>query len=276
MAGRLLDAGHEVVVWNRTAAKAGPLLDRGATVAASPRAAAGGVEATIVMVSDPAALVEVTEGPEGVLAGLASFASGAAGRLLVQASTVGPSAAARLAERMPDGVDLLDAPVLGSIAEAEAGELRVFAGGGRAVFERWRPLLAVLGSPMLVGPVGAGQAAKLVANSTLFAVLGALGEALALGHHLGLPREIVFEVLAATPLAAQAERRRPAIESGDYPSRFALSMARKDADLIAQAAEGSGLRLAEAARRWLADAETGEHGDQDYASLLAHIVETAG
>src|SRR5207253_1552243 len=83
------------------------------------------------------------------------------------------------------------------------------------------------GSPLFVGPLGAGSAAKLVANSTLFGVLGALGEAMVLAGRLGLSRESVFEVLAATPLAAQAERRRPQIDSGGYPVRFSLALALK-------------------------------------------------
>ena len=78
---------------------------------------------------------------------------------------------------------------------------------------------------------------SLVANSTLFGVLGTLGEALALADGLGLARDAAFEVLAATPLASQAERRRPAIESDDYPPRYTLALALKDAGLIIKAAE---------------------------------------
>jgi 3-hydroxyisobutyrate dehydrogenase-like beta-hydroxyacid dehydrogenase len=124
-----------------------------------------------------------------------------------------------------------------------------------------------------VGPVGAGSVAKLVANATLVGVLGLLGEALALGEGLGLSRDLVFEVLAATPLAQHAERRRPAVEAGDYPSRFALSLARKDAELIVDAAAEAGVdvRLVTAARSWFADAEAAGLGDLDYSALLAQI-----
>src|SRR5439155_143956 len=115
---------------------------------------------------------------------------------------------------------------------------------------------------------GTGAAAKLVANSTLFAVIAALGEAIALGEKLGISRDKVFEVLAATPLAAQAERRRSALEQDSYPPRFKLSLARKDAELLVEAAKGAGvdLRLAEAARSWLADAERAGLGDLDYSA----------
>jgi 3-hydroxyisobutyrate dehydrogenase-like beta-hydroxyacid dehydrogenase len=104
-----------------------------------------------------------------------------------------------------------------------------------------------------------------------------MGEALALGHALGLSQDATFDVLQASPLGAQAERRRPAIESGDYPPRFALTLARKDADLIAAAAHASAieLRLADATRAWLRDAEVAGWGDRDYAAMLGWILATA-
>jgi 3-hydroxyisobutyrate dehydrogenase/2-hydroxy-3-oxopropionate reductase len=183
-------------------------------------------------------------------------------------STVGPAAVERL--RAGLRADLLDAPVLGSLSEAESGTLSIFVGGEEAVFERQRELLETLGTPIYVGPSGSGAAAKLVANSTLITVIGALGEALALADALGLPREQAFQVLSTTALAAQAERRRPALESGDFPPRFPLRLARKDADLIAEL--GLDLRLVEAGRSWLAEAGD---ADQDYAAVLLRILEAA-
>jgi 3-hydroxyisobutyrate dehydrogenase/2-hydroxy-3-oxopropionate reductase len=254
IARRLLDAGHELTVWNRTAAKAEAL---GAPVAASPREAAASAEAVITMLADPAALRDVAEGPDGI-------AAGAGDATVIDMSTVGPAAVERLASVLE--TDLLDAPVLGSISEAEEGRLAIFVGGDEGVFERWRELLGVLGTPMHVGPQGSGAAAKLVANSTLFGVIGVLGEALALADALGLSREAAFDVLGTTALASQAERRRPSIESGDYPPRFPLRLARKDADLIAEL--GLDLRLVEAARSWLAETEG---DDRDYSAVLERI-----
>jgi len=186
-------------------------------------------------------------------------------------STVGPRAVLELAQRVPAEVELADAPVLGSVAEAEAGSLRIFVGGDDELFRRIRPVLAALGEPMHVGELGSGAAAKLVANSTLFAVICALGEAVALGEELGLSRDRIFDALAATPLASQAERRRHAIESGSYPPRFKLSLARKDAELVLAAAKEAGvdLRLAEAARAWFAEAEEAGLGTLDYSAVLA-------
>jgi len=263
IAGRLLDEGYDVVVWNRTAEKAKPLVERGAALAVSPADAANRAEALIVMVADPAALESV--------------AHGLAGTTVIQMSTVGPGAVERLVSILPEGTEVLDAPVLGSLSEAESGTLKIYVGGSDELVERWLPLLSVLGRPLHVGPVGAGSAAKLVANTTLVGLIGVLGEALALGQGLGLERDTVFEVLATTALAQQAERRRPAVEADDYPPRFALSLARKDADLILEAATRAAveLRLVRAAQSWLADAQASGLGAQDYAAVLKLITGSA-
>jgi 3-hydroxyisobutyrate dehydrogenase len=267
LAGRLLASGHDVLVWNRDPAKSDPLVKTGAKAVESPAQAAGAAEAVITMVADPRALRGVTEGPVGVLAG----ATGAT--TVIQMSTVGADATARLSSALPAGVGLLDAPVLGSLTEAESGTLKIYAGGEGALLETWTPLLSDLGSILHIGGVGAGSAAKLVANATLVGVIGVLGEALALGRRLGLAQEMTFDVLGTTALADQAKRRRPSVESGRYPRRFALSLARKDADLILEAASGLDLRLLRAAKTWLQDAEQAGLGGEDYSAVLAHVLD---
>ena len=268
MARRLLDHGHEVVVWNRTPARTSDLTEAGAIAVASPAEAARQAEAVITMVADPQALRDVTEGPEGV-------ADGAdASTTVIQMSTVHPEALERLRSALPSGVEVLDAPVLGSLSEAESGSLTIFAGGPAPVLERWEPMLSAMGSTLHAGPFGAGTAAKLVANSTLLGVLGVLGEALALGRKLGLPLDVTFDVLALTPLSAQAERRRPAVESGDAPVRFSLALGRKDAELIRDAVSAAGgrLRLGAAVLEWFAEAEEAGWGDRDYSAVLTYVL----
>ena len=260
VARRLLDAGHELTVWNRTREKAKAL---GVPVAASPAEAARAAEVVITMVADPPALAEVTEGDEGVAAGADEDTT------VIEMSTVGPAAIERL--RSVLRADLLDAPVLGSLSEVESGTLWIYVGGDEPVFERRRELLEALGKPIYIGPSGSGAAAKLVANTTLITVIGALGEALALANALGLSREKAFEILGTTALSSQAERRRPALESGEFPPRFPLRLARKDADLIADLALD--LRLTEAGRSWLAEAGD---GDQDYSAVLLRILQAGG
>jgi 3-hydroxyisobutyrate dehydrogenase-like beta-hydroxyacid dehydrogenase len=262
VAGRLLNAGHDLVVWNRSTEKMEPLKELGAAAATTPADAARRAEAVITMVADPDSLREVTEGRDGVAAGEPDT--------LIQMTTVSIEATRRLEPLFPR---LLDAPVLGSLTEVEAGTLKVFAAGPDELVERWRPLLSVLGEVIRVGPVGAGTAAKLVANSTLLGVLTVLGEALALAKALGLSQEAAFEVLSATPVAAQAERRRQAVETDEYPRRFALALAQKDAELIREAAQASGVELkaAAAAREWFAEATEAGWDDKDYSAILAWI-----
>jgi 3-hydroxyisobutyrate dehydrogenase-like beta-hydroxyacid dehydrogenase len=268
IARRLLDAGHRVVVWNRTPAKAKELVALGATEAETPADAARRADAVITMLAAPAALWAVVEGEDGIAAGADASTT------VIEMSTVGPAAISRLASVLPSDTELLDAPVLGSLLEVEAGSLKIFVGGPEALVERWTPVFSALGTPLHVGPLGAGAAAKLVANSTLFGAVTVLGEAVSLAQGLGLEPGVTFDVLAATPVAAQAERRREAIETGEYPMRFPLSLAVKDADLVAEAAAGAGveLRAAAAARSWLADAAGAGWSDRDYAEVLAWIL----
>jgi 3-hydroxyisobutyrate dehydrogenase-like beta-hydroxyacid dehydrogenase len=252
IARRLLDAGHDVIVWNRTAAKAADFPQ----AAATPAEATAAVDAAITMLANPAALRDVTQD--------------IAPPVLIEMSTVGPDAIRELAAALPH-TEVIDAPVLGSRAEAEQGTLHIFVGATPEQYARWAPLLAPLGTTHQVGPLGAGASAKLVANSTLVGTISMLAEAIRLADGLGLSREATFDVLAATPIAAAAERRRQALETNDFPPRFPLSLARKDAELVSGAAPD--LRLAEAARSWLAEADDAGWGDRDYSSLLAWVLD---
>jgi 3-hydroxyisobutyrate dehydrogenase/2-hydroxy-3-oxopropionate reductase len=268
IARRLAEAGYRVSGWNRTPERTLELSPAGVAPASAPAAAARGADVVLTMVSDPEALAAVTEGPEGVAAGLDARAT------VIEMSTVGPAAVSRLAEALPAGVRLLDAPVLGSIGEADEGSLQLFVGGAAEVVEQWSGLLRHLGNPIHVGPLGTGAAAKLVANAALLGTVGLVGETVALADRLGLPRDVAFRVLGTTPLAAQAERRRPAIESREHPPRYALSLAGKDARLIVGAASGAGpeLRLLRAVAEWLDDAQSAGLGASDYTALLTRII----
>jgi 3-hydroxyisobutyrate dehydrogenase-like beta-hydroxyacid dehydrogenase len=267
IARRLLATGHDVTVWNRTAERAGELAAAGARVAASPADVARRSDVVVVMVADPAALRAVTEGDDGCVAGAR------AGSTLVDMSTVGPAAEGLLAAALPPGVGLVHAPVLGSRAEAESGALTVLAGGDPPLVRRVAPVLSALGTVVELESIEAAAAAKLLANAALFGVVALLGEVVALGEGLGLTRDRVFDVLATTPLAAQADRRREAIESGAYPARFALALAKKDTDLIQDAVRGAKLdvRSVGAVATWFADAAAAGWDDRDYTAVLAWI-----
>ncbi|MGH7667015.1 MAG: HAD-IIA family hydrolase [Candidatus Dormibacteria bacterium] len=272
IAGRLLDAGHPLVVWNRSPERAASLVAQGALAADTPADAARRAAVLITMVADPGALLAVTEGRDGVGAGAGSSL------LVIEMSTVGRPAIERLAGSLPAGTGLIDAPVLGSLAEAEGGSLVIFAGGSASMLDRAMPILAQLGTVIPVGGLGSGASAKLLANQTLLTTLGSLGEALALAEGMGLSRDTAFAILAATPLAAQAERRRPGLQGDGPPPRFPLSLARKDAQLISAAAASAGLDLplTRAAEYWFTRAVSSGLGAQDYAVVLREILGSVG
>jgi 3-hydroxyisobutyrate dehydrogenase-like beta-hydroxyacid dehydrogenase len=188
-------------------------------------------------------------------------------------STVGPGAVHRLRGALADGVALVDSPVLGSTPQAGDGSLLLFVGGADEDVERWLPLLGTFGSATHVGPLGSGAAAKLVVNSTLGGTLAVLGEALALADALGLERSTALDVLARSPVGGQIERRRSALESGEFPLRFRLRLASKDLDLVQAAAGEAGvdLRVAPASKSWFDDATDAGWGDEDYSAVLAYM-----
>jgi 3-hydroxyisobutyrate dehydrogenase/2-hydroxy-3-oxopropionate reductase len=268
IAVRLLETGYEVVLWNRNIKKAQSAVALGGSLASTPAQAASSADIVITMLADRRALQEVTEGHCGIVAGLRPTAA------VVEMSTVDQSSISRLQSILPTGIGLLDAPVLGSLSEAESGELKIFVSGSTSLVAMHRQLLSQLGKVIYVGDVGAGSAAKLAANNVLFGILGLLGESYALARGLGLSRESTFAVLAETPLEGQIRRRQSAIESGFYTKRFALRLARKDASLIAESAANMRMRLplAAAARSWLEEAERAGQGDFDYSSVLAQII----
>jgi 3-hydroxyisobutyrate dehydrogenase-like beta-hydroxyacid dehydrogenase len=267
MAARLIAAGHDLTVWNRTAEKAKPLLDLGAKLADSPAAAARDADAAITMLADPEALTEVVLGPDGVAEGLPE------GATLIEMSTVGPDAIRELARRLRPRVRLIDAPVLGSVAQAEDGELKIFVGASPDEFARWVKVLGAMGTPFHLGPLGSGASMKLVVNSTLGPLMTALGEALALADRLGLDQKDVFDVLVGSPIGVTARSKRNHVTSGRYPPNFKLRLAVKDLDLVHETATRLGLelRVAEAARSWFQDAAAKGLGEMDHSAVVALI-----
>ncbi|MBX6384929.1 MAG: NAD-binding protein [Microbispora sp.] len=223
MAGRLVAAGHEVTVWNRT-----PRDVPGAEAAPSPAAAVAGADVVITMLSDPGAVSEVVR---AALPGLRP------GSVLIEMSTIGPDAVRHLRNLLPGGVGLVDAPVLGSVGPAAEGTLVVLAGGRREDLDRVSGLLRVFGTVRETGGPGSGAATKLAVMSAVVTAQVGLAETLAYADALGIGRTALLDVLAATPLAGLAERLRPVAESGPFETRYALGLAAKDLRL---ATEGPG------------------------------------
>jgi 3-hydroxyisobutyrate dehydrogenase-like beta-hydroxyacid dehydrogenase len=269
MSTRLLDAGHDLVVWNRTPGRAAPLVERGASLASSPLEAAAGVEFAVTMLATPEAVEEVLFGTEGLVHGLGP------GQTLIEMSTIGPTAVHSIASRMPAGVAMVDAEVRGSVPEAMDGRLHVFVGATDGDFERVRPIVESLGDVRHVGGLGAGAAMKLVVNSTLGAAIVALGEALALGDSLGLQRRTVLDVLEDSPIGPIVRAKRSSVESAQYPPSFKLRLADKDLRLVTEAGDEARLDLkaGRATRAWLDEAMDQGAGDLDFSAVVATIAE---
>ncbi|HSL11673.1 MAG TPA: NAD(P)-dependent oxidoreductase [Actinomycetota bacterium] len=264
MAARLVDAGHDVTVWNRTAGRAEGVRARGASVASTPSRAAADAEVVMTMLADPPALDEVLFGEHGVAEGIRP------GAAVIDLSTVGPAPIRAVASRLPDGVDVLDAPVRGSVDKARAGSLGIVVGGTDEAFARWRSVLEPLGTPMHVGELGAGQAAKVVNNVAVITAMALVGEALGLAERLGLERDAAFELLEQTYVGDAVRYVRARLEPGDFAPRFKADLAWKDLRLALDG-DGSGpeLRTVAAAASWYEDAEALGLGDLDFTVVAA-------
>jgi 3-hydroxyisobutyrate dehydrogenase len=268
MAARLINAGYDVTVWNRTAERTEELADEGARVAATPAGAAAGVEFAITMLATPEALDEVLFGADGLAGGLS------AGQTLIDMSTVGPDAFRSAAARLPAGVAAIDAPVRGSLPEAKDGHLHIYVGAGDEEYERARALLAVFGDVHHVGVAGSGAAMKLVVNTTLTASIVVLGEALALGRSLGLDPVTLLDILADSPVGSTVRAKRANVEAGSYPANFKLSLAAKDMHLALAAADRAGLALetAKTVSRWLDEAAEQGAADLDFSAVVETVL----
>ena len=189
MAANLLAAGFEVTVWNRTPAKAQPLVARGAWLADTPAAAVAKTDATVVMLSDGPAVDDLLDS-QGVADALP------AGALFVDCSSIPPKTARRHAERLgARGVGYLDAPVSGGPSGAAGASLAIMVGGSEADFARGAPLLKAMGTPTRVGPPGAGQTAKLANQTIVGLAIGAVAEGLLLADQGGADPAKVREAL---------------------------------------------------------------------------------
>ncbi|MGW6402104.1 NAD(P)-dependent oxidoreductase [Streptomyces sp. NPDC055134] len=219
MARHLLDAGHPLTVWNRTPAKAAPLVERGAVLADSPADAVRDADVVITMLATPDAVSEVADAIAPELR---------PGTYWAEMSTIGPDAVRQLAARLGDGVTLVDAPVMGSTDKAEAGELGILAGGDA---DRIEGVLAHLGTVTRTGAPGSGAALKLVVNTAVIGGVGLVAEAMALADALGLPEDVAKGALAAGPLGGAVAR---AFAQGVH---FGSDLAVKDIALATETTE---------------------------------------
>jgi 3-hydroxyisobutyrate dehydrogenase-like beta-hydroxyacid dehydrogenase len=229
MAARLLAAGYELTIYNRARERTQELAQRGARVAATPAELAANVDIVLSSVADDAAVDNVMTGPHGALA------AARRGTIFIEMSTVSPATSRRLHEAgRRNGLFVLDAPVSGTTAVAEQGQLIIFAGGEETVYDRCKTILGVLGkTSFYMGPTGSGAMMKLCANTLLGLGMQALAEAVTLGLKAGLPRERLLEVLGNTAVVSPSQKSKlENVLNGVYPPAFPLRLMYKDLKLI--------------------------------------------
>jgi 3-hydroxyisobutyrate dehydrogenase and related beta-hydroxyacid dehydrogenases len=228
VAKRLLDAGHTVTGWNRTKEKAQWLLDAGMRWGETPREVAEQSEIVFTMVTNTAAVQAVTDGPDGILAGLAP------GKVYADMSTASPENSRSLAARVAElGAHMLDAPVSGSVITLEQGKLSVMVGGDEEVVERVRPVLEAIGPKVIyVGPNGAAVTMKIASNLSLAVQMLAFSEGVLLAEKSGIAREKAVEVLLASVIASpMVTYRGPFVLEQPDEAWFDVNMMQKDLNL---------------------------------------------
>ncbi len=276
MATNLAAAGYEVVLHNRTASTAEALAERiSATAVVTAREVAEAADVVITMLADEQALVGMCEGPDGVLAGLAP------GAVLIDMGTTGPEGIARLRPQVQAaGGVLVDAPVSGSTAAAEAGALTILLGAPASVVQPLEPILAAMGEQVFhLGDTGAGSVMKLAVNNVIYALGNALSESLVLAERAGLSRERVYEVFEHSAIAAPmvGYRRDAYLDPDGTLPAFAMTLARKDLGLITGLAQQVGVDLEQAAANLsiYEQAIAAGFGADDMAAIAVYLRELA-
>jgi 3-hydroxyisobutyrate dehydrogenase-like beta-hydroxyacid dehydrogenase len=263
MSARLLAAGHEVTVWNRTPEKCRPLVEKGAVVVSTPAEAATGKDVVLT-------------GPGGVLE--ASALPG----LFVDFATIAPAESAEIAAALESrGIGFLRAPVSGTIAVAEAGKLTIIASGERAVFEAADPVLAVLGpTRYYVGPGENARYLKLIHQMLIAATMQVWAEGLVMGEKAGLDWEVMLEVLGNSAVGSGVVKGKiPTLAARDYENpAMSLHNIVKDVDLALMAAAGVGVELPATQRVRELYERSMEAGFEwkDYSAVVLELEKRAG
>jgi len=271
MAANLVKACHEVTVWNRSAGKE----VEGAKSAASPAEAARGAEVVWMCVSDTKAVEGLLFGAQGVEGSLAE------GMIVVDSSTISPSATLKFAERVrARGVEYVDAPVTGSKVGSESGTLIFIVGGPAAVVEKLQPLFSAMGKSVFrMGDTSKGQAAKLAMNLQIAMIYEGFAEALTLAAKLGVSAETMLPLIQASMVkSGVVEYKAPFVLKRDFSPNFPLRLMYKDILLALEAAKEARVKLPglETVEEVYEVAVEDGHQDLDYAATLTLLEKWAG
>jgi len=267
IARRLLAAGHHVVGDNRTVARAAWLVEAGLQLETSPRRVAEAAEVIFSSVADSAALRAVNSGPNGIIAGLRT------GSVYIDLSTVSPVAIRELVPQVEAaGCKLLDAPVSGSVATLQQGQLSFMIGGDEQALERVRPILLDIGPKIThVGGNGQGALMKLATNLQVAVQTLAFCESVLLAERGGIPRDRAVEVLLRSVIASpMLAYRGPMLVRLPEQVLFNVRMMLKDVDLALEAASavGASLPTTAQARRVLDDGVAMGYADQEFSAMF--------
>jgi 3-hydroxyisobutyrate dehydrogenase-like beta-hydroxyacid dehydrogenase len=225
MVNRLLSKGHTVTGYNRTRSKAQWLIGNGMQWANSPRAVAAASDYAFAMVTNAAAINAVTEGPDGLLAGLGP------GKIFLDMSTVSPTVSRALAAKVRErGADMVDSPVSGSVITLQEGKLSVMVGGRRETFEKVKPLLLDIGPKVTyVGDNGLALSMKIATNLSLAVQMLAFSEGVLLAEKSGIAREVAVDVLTHSAVASpMIQYRGPFVLQQPEEAWFDVNMMQKD------------------------------------------------
>jgi 3-hydroxyisobutyrate dehydrogenase-like beta-hydroxyacid dehydrogenase len=226
---RLLSAGHRVTGWNRTAAKAEPLIELGMVWADTPREVAGKTEIVFSIVTDAAAVRSVALGDDGVIAGLD------AGSVYLDMSTIDPEASRDISSQFAAaGLTMLDVPISGSPITLEQGTASTMVGGDRAAFERVEPVLLDIGSKVsYIGDRGAAVQMKIAINLTLIVEMVAFCESVALAEKGGVARDVAVDAMLKSVVASPVMGYRgPFILEGNMPDKPLADVGLQQKDMI--------------------------------------------
>jgi 3-hydroxyisobutyrate dehydrogenase-like beta-hydroxyacid dehydrogenase len=225
MVDRLLGKGHTVTGYNRTREKAQSLVEKGMHWADSARAVVAASDYTFAMVTNSAAIQAISQGPEGLLAGLS------AGKIFIDMSTVSPTVSRALAAKVrAHGADMVDAPVSGSVITLLEGRLSVMVGGRKETFEKIEPLLRDIGPKVTyVGDNGLAVAMKIATNLSLAVQMLAFSEGVLLAEKSGIAREVAVDVLTHSAIASpMIQYRGPFVLHQPQKAWFDVNMMQKD------------------------------------------------
>jgi 3-hydroxyisobutyrate dehydrogenase-like beta-hydroxyacid dehydrogenase len=273
MVDRLLTKGHAVTGYNRTRSKAEWLVKKGMKWANSPREVAAAADVILSMVTNSAALAAITEGPDGILAGITP------GKVLVDISTVSPAFSREIAAKIrTKGADMMDSPVSGSVITLQQGNLSVMVGGRAETFERVKPILHDIGPKVThVGENGLALVIKIASNLSLAVQMLAFSEGVLLAEKSGIKREVAVDVLTNSAIASpMIKYRGPFVLQLPAEAWFNVNMMQKDMLLALELGRQLGVPMPTTAisNEFLTAARAMGLVEQDFAvvfDVLAHM-----